>query len=142
MIVFISAIFEISSMLADTENRRLRRSSTWAIITDDVRWPYFFCQVYVSSETSFLSSRRICRLGPAGRRSAQRRVIELKLFNYKQNQPARTPSTSLAGAEYVGNLMNDAGVLCKQITGSVGFFTKCTRMREHSRLMSNRMNGS
>lgn len=38
--------------------------------------------------------------------------------------------------------MNDAGVLCKQITGKVGFFTKCTKIREHSRLMSKRMKGS
>lgn len=67
--VFISAIFEISSMLADTEKRRFNRSSTCAIITDDVKWPYFFCHVYVSSDTSFFSKRRICRFGPAGRKS-------------------------------------------------------------------------
>lgn len=73
--VFLSAIFEISSMLADTEKRRLSRSSTWAIITDDVKWPYFFCHVYVSNETSFFSRRRICRFGPAGRKS-------IKIFKF------------------------------------------------------------
>ena len=64
-------ILEISSMLAETENLRLRRSSTAAIIIDDVRWPYFFCHVYVSSETSFFSRRLIGRFGPDGLRSEE-----------------------------------------------------------------------
>lgn len=62
-------IFEISSMLAETENLRLRRSSTAAIMIDDVRWPYFFCQVYVSKETSFFSRRLMGRFGADGLRS-------------------------------------------------------------------------
>lgn len=80
--VFISAILEISSMLAETEKRRLSRSSTCAIITDEVRWPYFFCHVYVSSDTSFFSSRRICRFGPAGLKSSKGELI-----NEKARQP-------------------------------------------------------
>lgn len=67
--LFISAIFEISSMLVDTEKRRLSRSSTWAIITDEVRWAYFFCHEYVSRDNSFFSSRRAGRFAAAGRKS-------------------------------------------------------------------------
>ena len=58
-------------MLAETENLHLRRSSTAAIIIDDVRWPYFFCHVYVSRETSFLSRRLIGHFGPDGLRSEE-----------------------------------------------------------------------
>lgn len=68
--LFISAILEISSMLVDTENLLLSRSSTWAIITDDVRWAYFFCHEYVSSDNSFLSNLLAGRLAAAGRKSA------------------------------------------------------------------------
>lgn len=99
VMVFISAIFEISSMLAETENLRLSLSSTCAIITDDVRWPYFFCQVYVSSETSFLRSRRIWRLGPAGRRSVRKLVFFCHIIRNVPNMshlqhPWPVPNTS------------------------------------------------
>lgn len=67
--LFISAIFEISSMLVDTENRRLSLSSTCAIITDDVKCAYFFCHEYVSSDSSFLRSLRAGRFAAAGRKS-------------------------------------------------------------------------
>lgn len=70
-ILFISAILEISSMLVDTENRLLSRSSTWAIITDDVRWAYFFCHEYVSSDNSFLRSLLAGRFAAAGRKSVR-----------------------------------------------------------------------
>lgn len=96
--VFISAIFEISSMLADTEKRRFSRSSTWAIITDDVKWPYFFCQVYVSNDTSFFSKRRICFFGPTGRRS-EKKTPYFYLYRDLLTIVIQVPSTSLAGAE-------------------------------------------
>lgn len=67
--LFISAIFEISSMLVETENLLLSRSSTWAIMTDDVRWAYFFCHEYVSNDNSFLRSRLAGRFAAAGLKS-------------------------------------------------------------------------
>lgn len=56
-------------MLVDTEKRRLSRSSTCAIITDEVRWAYFFCHEYVSRDNSFFNSRRAGRFAAAGRKS-------------------------------------------------------------------------
>lgn len=69
---FISAIFEISSMLVDTENLRLSLSSTWAIMTEDVKWAYFFCHEYVSSESSFFKSLRAGLFAAAGRKSGKK----------------------------------------------------------------------
>lgn len=60
----LAGILLISSMLAETENLLLSLSSTAAIMIDDVRWPYFFCHVYVSNDTSFFSSLRIGLFGP------------------------------------------------------------------------------
>lgn len=77
--LFISAIFEISSMLVDTENLRLSLSSTWAIMTLDVKCAYFFCHEYVSSESSFLSSRRAGRFAAAGRKSAKENFLNFPL---------------------------------------------------------------
>lgn len=107
-------IFEISSILAETENRLLKRSSTAGITKFDVRCAYFFCHVYVSKDTSFLSNRLICRLG-AGFGS--------ETWNRWANTPQGKPIDnslsiiSLSGAQYVGNLTYFAGVLCKQIIG-------------------------
>lgn len=138
--LFISAIFEISSMLVDTENLLLSRSSTCAIMTDDVRWAYFFCQEYVSNDNSFLSSLLAGRLAAAGLKSVNvfRHYINLKSFLIFFLE--FSPSTSLAGAEYVGSLMYCAGELCKQIIGNDGLSVKCTRILEHSKEISNRVN--
>lgn len=78
---------------------RFKRSSTWAIMAADVRWPYFFCHVYVSRDTSFLSSRRIGRFGANGRSSVWRylyineykgmicfHTTKIKLENFKTLQ--------------------------------------------------------
>lgn len=56
-------------MLADTENRRFRRSSTAAIMRDVVRWAYFRCHVYESKDTSFFNNRLFGRFSPAVRMS-------------------------------------------------------------------------
>ena len=50
------------------------------------------------------------------------------------------PSTSRAGAEYVGSLIYCAGELCKQMMGKDGLSVKCMRILEHSSDMSNRVN--
>jgi len=65
---------DISSMLADTENRLFRRSSTAAIISELVKWAYLRCHVYESNETSFFSRRRLGRFGASGRKSARTRA--------------------------------------------------------------------
>lgn len=68
-------------MLADTENLLFSLSSTAAIIIDEVKWPYFFCHVYVSKETSFFSNRLIGRLGADGLRSGKDNYIyESKIY--------------------------------------------------------------
>jgi uncharacterized protein YfiM (DUF2279 family) len=121
-ILFISAILLISSMLVDTENLLLSLSSTWAIMTDDVKCAYFFCHEYVSSDNSFLRSLLAGLLAAAGRKSANHKEIS-DLSDGNRNFQFRhfiSPSTSLAGAEYVGNLMYCAGELCKQIMGNDG----------------------
>lgn len=48
------ACFDISSMLADTENR-LNFSSTAARVIEEVKWAYFLCHVYESNEYSLIS---------------------------------------------------------------------------------------
>lgn len=50
------------------------------------------------------------------------------------------PSTSRAGAEYVGNLMYCAGELWRQMMGNDGLSVRCTRILEHSSEMSKRVN--
>lgn len=133
---FISAIFEISSMLVDTENLLLRRSSTWAIMTDDVKWAYFFCHEYVSSESSFFSSLLAGRFAAAGRKSANKFLMIFLISKRYIIQQLYLPSTSLAGAEYVGNLMYCAGELCKQIMGNDGLSLRWTSILEHSKEIS------
>lgn len=137
--LFISAIFEISSMLVETENLLFSRSSTWAIMTDDVRWAYFFCHEYVSSDNSFFKSLLAGLFAAAGLKSESIFIIMAirKSFLYVFEF---SPSTSLAGAEYVGSLMYCAGELCKQIIGNDGLSVKCTRILEHSKEISNRVN--
>lgn len=106
-------IFEISSMLAETENLRLKRSSTAGMTKFEVRCAYFFCHVYVSSDTSFLSNRLICRLG-AGLGSKTCPIKHPTNANPKLNSLS---IISLSGAQYVGNFTYFAGVLCKQMIG-------------------------
>lgn len=136
-IFFISAIFEISSMLVDTLNLLLSLSSTCAIITDEVKCAYFFCHEYVSNESSFFKSLLAGRLAAAGRKSIKKRAVNFQRASIVKK---KVPSTSRAGAEYVGSLIYCAGELCKQIIGNDGLSVKCTRILEHSSDMSNRVN--
>lgn len=118
-------------------------------MTDDVKWAYFFCHEYVSSESSFLRRRRAGRFAAAGRRSviyiSKRRKLSSDLSIKRDPLSScfpveNSPSTSLAGAEYVGSLMYCAGELCKQMMGNDGLSVRWMRMREHSSEMSNRVN--
>lgn len=153
-ILFISAIFEISSMLVDTENLLLSLSSTWAIIVDDVKWAYFFCHEYVSSDNSFLRRRLAGRFAAAGRKSEGKKSLSWiyclhthKIFSSCPDRQAwqgkvglHLPSTSLAGAEYVGSFIYCAGELCKHMIGNDGLSVRWTRILEHSKEISKRVN--
>jgi hypothetical protein len=42
-------------------------------MTEDVKWAYFFCHEYVSSESSFFSSLRAGLFAAAGRKSEKKK---------------------------------------------------------------------
>jgi len=54
MFSLLLACFDISSMLAETENLR-NFSSTAARVIDEVKCAYFLCHVYESNEYSFIN---------------------------------------------------------------------------------------